>query len=66
MEKKFFGYKAAVGAFLREQIPFGRIPEVIDAAMQAVPRSEIHSIEDVYRADSAARDAAKSAIGGNA
>ena len=57
---------AAVSAFLREQIPFGRIPEVIDAAMQAVPRSEIHSIEDVYRADSAARDAAKSAIGGNA
>ncbi len=58
--------EAAVGAFLREQIPFGRIPEVIDAAMQAVPRSEIHSIEDVYRADSAARAAAKSAIGGNA
>ena len=57
--------EAAVGAFLREQIPFGRIPEVIDAALQAVPRGEIRSIEDVYLADAAARRAAAEAMGGN-
>ncbi len=51
-------------AFLRERIPFGRIPEVIDAALQAVPRSQIHSIEDVYLADAAARKAATNAMGG--
>lgn len=56
--------EAAVGAFLRERIPFGRIPEVIDAALQAVPRSQIHSIEDVYLADAAARKAAANAMGG--
>ena len=57
--------EAAVGAFLREEIPFGRIPEVIDAALQAVPRGEIRSIEDVYLADAAARRAAAEAMGGN-
>ena len=50
--------EAAVGAFLREQIPFGRIAEVIDAALQAVPVSPIASIADVYAADAAAREAA--------
>ena len=56
--------EAAVGAFLRERIPFGRIAEVIDAALQAVPGTQIQSIADVYRADAAARAAAEIAIGG--
>ncbi len=50
--------EAAVGAFLREQIPFGRIAEVIDAALQRVPVAPIASIADVYAADAAAREAA--------
>ena len=54
--------EAAVGAFLRERIPFGRIPEIIDAVLGAVPRGEIHAIADVYAADAAARRAAEAEI----
>ena len=54
--------EVAVGAFLREEIPFGRIPEIIDTALSAVPRAQIGSIADVYAADTAARAAAKTAI----
>ena len=54
--------EVAVGAFLRERIPFGRIPEVIDAALQAVPVSPIASIADVYAADAAAREAARAEL----
>ena len=54
--------EVAVGAFLREQIPFGRIPEIIDAALQAVPVSPIASIADVYAADAAARRAAETKL----
>lgn len=56
--------EAAVDAFLHGRIAFGRIAETIDAALQRVPRAEIHSIEDVYLADAAARKAAAEAIGG--
>ena len=54
--------EVAVAAFLREEIPFGRIPEIIDTALSAVPRAQIGSIADVYAADTAARAAAKTAI----
>ena len=54
--------EAAVAAFLREEIPFGRIAEIIDSALQTVPRAEIKSIADVYAADRAARDAAEAFI----
>ena len=47
--------EAAVGAFLREQIPFGRIPEIIHAALDAIPVTPIRSIADVYEADGKAR-----------
>ena len=50
--------EAAVAAFLREQIPFGRICEVIDFALQNIPRRKIASIEAVYAADQEAREAA--------
>ena len=45
----------AVGAFLREQIPFGRIPEIIDHALQTVSPADINTIADVYAMDRAAR-----------
>ncbi len=51
--------EAAVGAFLRQEIPFGRIPEIIRAAMDAVPCGRIESIDDVYAADRAARACAE-------
>jgi 1-deoxy-D-xylulose-5-phosphate reductoisomerase len=50
--------EAAVAAFLHEQIPFGRIAEVIDSALQTIPRRDIASIEAVYAADLEAREAA--------
>ena len=52
----------AVGAFLRERIPFGRIPEVVAHALGAVPQTEIKSIADVYAADRAARADAENTL----
>ena len=54
--------EAAVAAFLGGKIPFGRIPEIIDSALQTVPRAEIRAIADVYAADRAARTAAGALI----
>ena len=55
--------EVAVGAFLREQIPFGRIAEIIASALEAVPVVPIASIGDVYEADAAAREYATGQIG---
>ena len=55
--------EVAVGAFLREQIPFGRIPEIIDTALQATPRNAIARIADVYEADRNARETANAELG---
>ena len=54
--------EAAVGAFLREKIPFGRIPEIIESALERVPVSPIASIADVYEADRRARAFAMGSI----
>ncbi len=54
--------EAAVGTFLREQIPFGRIPEIIGHALEHVPMTAITSIPDVYAADAAARADAENTI----
>ena len=55
--------EVAVGAFLKERIPFGRIPEIIRAALDAVPFAPIQSIGDVYEADAAARRVARRQLG---
>ena len=55
--------EAAVGAFLRGQIPFGRIAEVIDATLQAIPVRPIASIADVHAADEEARERAWAELG---
>jgi 1-deoxy-D-xylulose-5-phosphate reductoisomerase len=47
----------AVGAFVEGRITFGRIPEVIEAAMKRVPPEEL-TLDGVRRADRAARKAA--------
>lgn len=47
--------EVAVSAFLNGQIPFGRIAQIIDATLNAVPASPIASIRDVYEADAKAR-----------
>ena len=54
--------EAAVGAFLREQIPFGRIPEIIGHALDRVPATAVMSIQDVYAADAVARADAENTI----
>ncbi|MBR6767462.1 MAG: 1-deoxy-D-xylulose-5-phosphate reductoisomerase, partial [Clostridia bacterium] len=54
--------EAAVAAFLGERIPFGRISEVIDSALQAVPQRAISCIEDVHAVDLEAREAAAQTI----
>ena len=52
----------AVSAFLHEQIPFGRIPEIILHALESVEQRAIRSIEDVYLADAQARSCADQMI----
>jgi 1-deoxy-D-xylulose-5-phosphate reductoisomerase len=51
----------AVAAFVEGEIRFGQIPQVIEQAMAAVPAQAL-SLEGVRRADSLARDAARSAV----
>ena len=55
--------EAAVGAFLREQIPFGRIPEIIREALNAIPVTPITCIADVYEADAKSRSVALRKLG---
>ena len=50
--------EAAVAAFLRGAIPFGRIPELVSRALDTVPHAPILDIGDVIAADQAARAAA--------
>lgn len=54
--------EAAVAAFLNEKITFGRIPEIIDHALQHVPQRAIRRIADVYQADADARRCADEII----
>lgn len=55
--------EAAVAAFLREQIPFGRISEIIAETLEKSPSGAIRSIGDVYAADAQAREIAANIIG---
>ena len=55
--------EAAVAAFLREQIPFGCISEIIEETLERSPRTEIACIGDVHAADAAARKIAAEIIG---
>ncbi|MFA5038279.1 MAG: 1-deoxy-D-xylulose-5-phosphate reductoisomerase [Candidatus Omnitrophota bacterium] len=50
----------AVAAFLRGELPFGRIPDVIEKVLRkgTAQRRRPDSIEDIYEADAEAREAA--------
>lgn len=50
--------ESAVAAFLRGDIPFGRIPELVARALDTVAYAPISKLEDVLEADQAARAAA--------
>ncbi|ACV58451.1 1-deoxy-D-xylulose-5-phosphate reductoisomerase [Alicyclobacillus acidocaldarius] len=47
--------EVAVDAFLREKIPFLRIPQVVQAVLERVPNEAPQSVDDVLRADGQAR-----------
>jgi len=46
----------AVAAFLKEQIPFGQISELVEDALHAVPYQTIQTLDDVLAADRLARE----------
>jgi 1-deoxy-D-xylulose-5-phosphate reductoisomerase len=50
--------EVGVAAFLAGRIPFTAIAEVIEGALEAVPPQAVGHFEDLYAADSWARDAA--------
>lgn len=50
--------EAAVGRFLREEISFGQITELVEKALQSVPVKDNPSLADVLEADRAGRRAA--------
>jgi len=52
----------AVAAFLGRKIPFGRITEIIDVAMQQVENTRITTMADLFAADAAARRKAEEMI----
>ena len=45
----------SLGLFLREQIPFGQIPVLVERALGAIPVQLNPSLEDILEADRAAR-----------
>ncbi len=47
--------EAAVAAFLERRIPFGMITELVEQALSAIAPAPIETLEDVRRADLAAR-----------
>ncbi len=54
--------EAAVAAFLDERIRFGRITELVAAALDAIDASPVATLGDVLRADAAARAFVERAI----
>ena len=55
--------EVAVAAFLNREIPFGKIPTTIQAALEHVEKTEIRSIADVTAADAEARKFARQILG---
>lgn len=53
----------AVRAFLNDEIDFISIGEIVSSVLEEFPHSEIHSYEDVMKADSAARIYVRKKIG---
>ena len=51
--------EVAVDAFLREELPFSSIPDVIEFALKEIHPSPVHQLDDVLRSDRDAREAAR-------
>ena len=54
--------EAAVGLFLREEIAFGQIPELVERALNAVPAQSGPQLADILEADRRARECVMGAI----
>lgn len=54
--------EAAVGAFLAGRLPFYRIPELVAAALEQVPRQKEVTLSGIAETDRAAREAARERI----
>jgi len=55
--------EAAVHAFLEGRISFGRIGELVQQAMSALPAAPLRSLQDAASADAAARRFVESRVG---
>ena len=49
--------EAAVAAFLKEEIPFGAIAELVEGALEALPNLPANTLDEIFAADQAARRA---------
>jgi 1-deoxy-D-xylulose-5-phosphate reductoisomerase len=56
------GNEIAVGAFLKEEVRFPEMADVVAAALEGVGDHEVHGIDDVLAADAAARNLATEAV----
>lgn len=54
--------ETAVDWFLKDRIPFGRISEVVERTLNALPVGTVRNISDVYAADAQARRVALSML----
>jgi len=54
--------EVAVAAFLERRLPFPGIPVVIERVLERMPRSQLHSINDVLAADTEARRLARAEV----
>ena len=52
----------AVNAFLARRVPFGRIIEIVDSVCSSHTVAPVGGLEDIERADAAARSAARALI----
>jgi len=55
--------EVAVAAFLKRQIPFLGIPEVVERVLDRTPRVSIEKMSDVLAVDGEARRIAKEEVG---
>ena len=55
--------EAAVDLFRREEIAFGRIPELVERALDAIPVVSAPGMEDILEADRQARACVRRAAG---
>lgn len=55
--------EAAVAAFLADRIPFGRIPELVEEALENIGDLKADTLEDIFEADRQARLVVEELIG---